>query len=455
MRESIIQVNHLSKQFRIGASQVGYKTFREALIDSAAYPFRKAKRWLKPSSVEDEKDNHIWALKDVSFEIRRGEVVGLIGRNGAGKSTMLKILSRITEPTEGSVDLYGRVGSLLEVGTGFHPELTGRENLFLSGAILGMKRREIDRKLEQIVEFAEIGRFLDTAVKHYSSGMYLRLAFSVAAHLDPDILLVDEVLAVGDLAFQQKCLNHMRGLTQSGMTIILVSHNMAAIQSSCQRVLLINNGQLIADDDPIPVIERYRKMLETGGSAGDDRLNLAEISSDEFVSIQRVQMYDTDGQPRREFSFGEPISIQIDLDAKQRIERPMINFGLRRGDGTVVCNFNNWYDNFEIDYIEGHCTLTGWLPPLRLVPDFYEIHVLVWPWGGGHLQGDMARMTPYAWSTFGTFHVGGIGLNAHDGVYQNPASKWIFRRGETVLESQLISEDSIFQALNGEKVHET
>jgi lipopolysaccharide transport system ATP-binding protein len=455
MNESIIQVSHLSKKFRIGASQAGYKTFREAMIDSVSYPFRQVKHLLKPSSAENEEEALIWALKDVSFEIHRGEVVGLIGRNGAGKSTMLKILSRITEPTEGMVDLDGRVGSLLEVGTGFHPELTGRENLYLSGAILGMKQREIDRKLEEIVEFAEIGRFLDTAVKHYSSGMYLRLAFSVAAHLDPDILLVDEVLAVGDLAFQQKCLNHMHGLTQTGMTIILVSHNMAAIQSSCQRVLLVNNGELIADDEPLSVIEQFRKMLETGDSAGDDRLNLAGISSEKFVSIQRFQMFDSDGNPRREFSFGESISIQIDLDAKQRIEGPMINFGLRRGDGIVVCNYNNWYDNFKIDYIEGQCTLTGWLPCLRLVPDFYEIHVLVWPWGGGHLQGDLLRLNPYAWSTFGTFHVIGIGLNAHDGVFQTPASKWIFQRGNTVLESQSITNESIFQALRGEKTYES
>ena len=453
MSESIIQVNHLSKKFRIGASQAGYKTFREALIDTASYPIRQAKRLIKPSAAKKKEDNIIWALKDVSFEIQPGEVVGLIGRNGAGKSTMLKILSRITEPTEGYMDLYGRVGSLLEVGTGFHPELTGRENLYLSGAILGMKRREIDRKLEEIVEFAEIGRFLDTAVKHYSSGMYLRLAFSVAAHLDPDILLVDEVLAVGDLAFQQKCLSHMRGLTQTGMTIILVSHNMAAIQSSCERVLLLDNGELILDDEPLPVIEQFRKMLERGGSTGDDLLNLAGVSSDEFVSIERLQMFDADGQPRREFSFGEPISIQIDLNAKQRIEHPMINFGLRRGDGTVVCNYNNWYDNFNIDYIEGQCSLTGWLPPLRLVPDFYEIHILVWPWGGGHLQGDLSRLNPYAWSTFGTFHVGGIGLNAHDGVFQTPANKWIFQRGNTVLESQSITDESIFQALNKEITH--
>jgi lipopolysaccharide transport system ATP-binding protein len=453
MSDSIIQVNQLSKKFRIGASQAGYKTFREALIDSAAYPFRKAKGLFKPSVAKNKEDDLIWALRNVSFDIQPGEVVGLIGRNGAGKSTMLKILSRITEPTEGTMDLYGRVGSLLEVGTGFHPELTGRENLYLSGAILGMKRREIDCKLEEIVEFAEIGRFLDTAVKHYSSGMYLRLAFSVAAHLDPDILLVDEVLAVGDLAFQQKCLSHMRSLTQTGMTIILVSHNMAAIQSSCQRVLLLENGQVVADNEPIAVIEQYRNMLETSGSTGDDRLNLAGISSDEYVSIQRFRMFGADGQPRRDFLFGEQISIQIDLDAKQRIEHPMINFGLRRGDGTVVCNYNNWYDNFNIDYIEGQCSLTGWLPPLRLVPDFYEIHVLIWPWGGGHLQGDLSRLNPYAWSTFGTFHVGGIGLNAHDGVFQTPASKWVFQRDGTIVESQSITEESIFQALRREETN--
>jgi lipopolysaccharide transport system ATP-binding protein len=455
MNNTIIQVNNLSKKFKIGTNQGGYKTFREALIDSASYPFRKVKHLFKPQKSNDENKDLIWALENVSYQVQQGEVVGLIGRNGAGKSTMLKILSHITEPTQGTADIYGRVGSLLEVGTGFHPELTGRENLYLSGAILGMKRREIDRKLEEIVEFAEIGKFLDTAVKHYSSGMYLRLAFSVAAHLDPDILLVDEVLAVGDLAFQQKCLNHMRGLTMTGMTIILVSHNMAAIQSSCQRVLLLENGKLISDDEPITVIDQYRKLLETTGNTGDDRLNLAGISSDEIVLIESLKMFDTNGLPKREFAFGEPIKIQINLDAKQRIERPMINFGLRRGDGTVVCNYNNWYDNFKIDYIEGRCTLTGWLPPLRLVPDFYEIHVLVWPWGGGHLQGDLSRLTPYAWSTFGTFHLTGIGLNSHDGVFQTPANKWKFERGDHIIESQTITDESIFQVLGAENAYES
>ncbi len=209
--------------YRIGGPQARYSTFRETLTDAFAAPFRRAGRLLRGQGSAADLDQTIWALKDVSFEVKRGEVVGIIGRNGAGKSTLLKILSRITEPTEGAADIYGRVGSLLEVGTGFHPELTGRENIYLNGAILGMRRAEIDRKLDEIVAFAEIEKFLDTPVKHYSSGMYVRLAFAVAAHLEPEILLVDEVLAVGDAAFQQKCLGKMGDVAGEGRTVLFVS----------------------------------------------------------------------------------------------------------------------------------------------------------------------------------------------------------------------------------------
>jgi lipopolysaccharide transport system ATP-binding protein len=229
----IIKVEKLSKRFRIGRRREPYRTVRESLTTALAAPVRGIGALLNGNSRANGRnaDEWVWALRDVSFEVMPGEVLGIIGRNGAGKSTLLKVMSRITEPTDGRVELYGRVGSLLEVGTGFHPELTGRENTFLMGAILGMRRAEITRKFDDIVAFAEVEKFIDTPVKHYSSGMYMRLAFAVAAHLEPEILLVDEVLAVGDAAFQKKCLGKMGDVAKEGRTVLFVSHNMATIQS--------------------------------------------------------------------------------------------------------------------------------------------------------------------------------------------------------------------------------
>lgn len=258
MSDVMIQVEGLSKQYQIRGGQKTYDRFGEQLADMFISPFRRAGRLLRgQASGAAELDETFWALKDISFEINAGQVVGIIGHNGAGKSTLLKILSDITEPTGGYVDIYGRVGSLLEVGTGFHPELTGRENIYLNGAILGMKKSEIERKLDEIVAFAEIDKFIDTPVKHYSSGMYVRLAFAVAAHLEPDILVVDEVLAVGDVAFQKKCLGKMDDVSKEGRTVILVSHNMNAIQRLCPTSLLLNKGHLVARGDTTDIIAQY------------------------------------------------------------------------------------------------------------------------------------------------------------------------------------------------------
>jgi lipopolysaccharide transport system ATP-binding protein len=277
MSNIAIRVENLGKQYRIGTRQRGYKTLRESIADTLTSPFV---RWRgrrratidgssgHPSSVFAPSNSHsalrtpqsdyIWALKDVSFEIKQGEVVGIIGRNGAGKSTLLKTLSRITEPTEGVAEIRGRVGSLLEVGTGFHPELTGRENIYLNGAILGMHKAQIDRNLDSIVAFAEIEQFLDTPVKRYSSGMYVRLAFAVAAHLAPDVLLVDEVLAVGDAQFQKKCLGKMQDVSlHEGRTILFVSHNMGVVANLCGRVILLENGIVRRDGEPGAVIAEY------------------------------------------------------------------------------------------------------------------------------------------------------------------------------------------------------
>lgn len=246
MSEIAIRVDGLGKQYKIGRVRRRNDTLRDAIV----------KRFER-SNGERENEELIWALRDVSFEVKRGEVVGVIGRNGAGKSTLLKILSRITEPTEGTVDIYGRVGSLLEVGTGFHPELTGRENIFLNGAILGMRRAEIVKKFDEIVAFAEVEKFIDTPVKRYSSGMYVRLAFAVAAHLEPEILVVDEVLAVGDAAFQKKCLGKMSDVAHEGRTVLFVSHNMSAILNLCSNVFVLERGQVTAKGTPSEAVAAY------------------------------------------------------------------------------------------------------------------------------------------------------------------------------------------------------
>ena len=280
----VIRVSHLGKQYQLG-TRARYRTLREALVESAMGIARSVGRGRTRRAVE-----RFWALDDVSFDVAQGDVVGIIGRNGSGKSTLLKILSRIVEPTRGTVDLEGRVGSLLEVGTGFHPDLTGRENVFLSGAILGMRRTEIDEKFDEIVEFAEVERFIDTQVKHYSSGMYMRLAFSVAAHLEPDILVVDEVLAVGDAAFQKKCLGKMGTVARHGRTVLFVSHNMGAVVSLCSRALLLQSGRLVLDSDPITVAARYQATLTAAPTSTTDLAGAEHYGSGKarFVSLRFV-----------------------------------------------------------------------------------------------------------------------------------------------------------------------
>ena len=272
MSNIAISVHGMSKKYRIGGKKGGYHTLRDSLASAFTAPARAIGSMFRNRDEDGpDGDDTLWALHDIEFEIPRGQVVGLIGRNGAGKSTLLKILSRIPDPTSGYADIHGRVGSLLEVGTGFHPELTGRENIFLNGAILGMKRAEIERKFDEIVAFAEVERFIDTAVKHYSSGMYLRLAFAVAAHLEPEILLVDEVLAVGDVAFQKKCMGRMENVAQEGRTVLFVSHNMGAVRSLCERGIFLQDGRITQDGDIGKSIEAYYKAL--GIHSGDGNMS--------------------------------------------------------------------------------------------------------------------------------------------------------------------------------------
>ena len=338
----VIKVENLSKQYRIG-SREGYKTFRETLVDAAKAPFLRAGESMRsvlrarskdinslphatgpiPSS---QGDDYIWALKDVSFEAKRGEVVGIIGRNGAGKSTLLKILSQITEPTSGRVELRGRVGSLLEVGTGFHPELTGHENVYLYGAILGMDRWEVTRKFDEIIAFAELEKFVDTPVKRYSSGMYMRLAFSVAAHLEPEILLVDEVLAVGDAAFQKKCLGKMGEVSREGRTVLFVSHNMGAVENLCDSAILLDSGVIHHTGPTAETIELYmRKAL-----IGKEKRKYAphvifDIDSDKYLSgsnfeVLRVEVLDKDNRPMEIVYTWDTVVIKVSFWAPHDVQ---------------------------------------------------------------------------------------------------------------------------------------
>jgi len=297
----IIEVKNISKKYKIQHERGKYIALRDVLTN-----FFK-----KPISVITNKSEEFFALDDVSFNVYKGEVVGVIGHNGAGKSTLLKILSQITPPTHGEIILRGKVGSLLEVGTGFHPELTGRENIFLNGAILGMSSDKIKKNFDAIVEFAGIERFLDTPVKYYSSGMYVRLAFSVAAHMDPEILLVDEVLAVGDAEFQKKCLGKMEEVTKKdGRTILFVSHNMSAIQNLCKRSILLDGGKVIAVGDTRDIVDQYLAV-----HAKEEKLN-----PDEHPLIKKIALTDQQGSGRTEFPVGESFSIDVTFDCTQEIK---------------------------------------------------------------------------------------------------------------------------------------
>ncbi len=287
MSDRAIIVNGLAKKYRIGASAPRYKALRDHLAETAAKPFRALRNLFHPNGRRPSQPatTEFWALKDVSFEIHSGDVVGIIGRNGAGKSTLLKILSRITEPTAGEVEIHGRVGSLLEVGTGFHPELTGRENIFLNGAILGMRKSEIERRFDEIVAFAEVEQFLDTPVKYYSSGMYLRLAFAVAAHLETDILLVDEVLAVGDAEFQKKSIKKMHDAAKSGRTVLFVSHNMGAITRLCATCLHLHSGAVLHYGNAADVVARYLAGTTSARSHCRRDPNQAPLSPIQFLAV--------------------------------------------------------------------------------------------------------------------------------------------------------------------------
>jgi len=337
MTDAVIKVENLSKRYRIGAREARYRTFRETLVDAARAPFQQMWKMVTPhSSPVTREPEMIWALKDVSFEANQGEVVGIIGRNGAGKSTLLKILSKITVPTRGRVELRGRIGSLLEIGTGFHPELTGHENIYLYGAVLGMDRWEVTRKFDEIVAFAELEKFVDTPVKKYSSGMYMRLAFAVAAHLEPEILLVDEVLAVGDAAFQKKCLGKMGDVSKEGRTILFVSHNMAAIQKLCSRAILLREGTKGADGPAAQVIRHYLGEIASETKAA---VFLSPGSEDSGITSLRLHFADLLGNPQTQFSLNEKWRMSLDFELLKPLPHVIAAVGLISLDSTPIITY--------------------------------------------------------------------------------------------------------------------
>jgi homopolymeric O-antigen transport system ATP-binding protein len=344
-----IRVENVSKAYRLG------KAAQETMLRERMATFLR-----NPFSSEQDRGEILWALREVSFSIKEGEVVGIIGRNGAGKSTLLKVLSKITHPTSGRVKVAGRVASLLEVGTGFHEELTGRENIYLNGSILGMKRREVEQKLDAIVTFAGVERFVDTPIKRYSSGMRLRLGFAVAAHLDPDVLIIDEVLAVGDAGFQKKCLRVMEDLRSGGRTVLFVSHNMAAVENLCSRGIWIDNGRIREDGRTRDIIQSYMATFAEAQQAGSDLRRIEVRRGSGEIRYTGIELLSPDGRPQPVTRSGEALTIRLYYHAEKPI--PFASFGIRLTTdlGTLVTDTSTWHHGIDIPEVpagDGHIDL--------------------------------------------------------------------------------------------------
>ncbi len=360
---SIIEFNHVWKKFKKGEKL-------HSLRDAVPHFFSKA--ILKNKNGLDS--NEFWALKDVHFKVEKGEVVGIIGPNGAGKSTILKLLSKILVPNKGYMSIKGRLSALIEITAGFHPDFTGRENVYFNGAILGMTRKEIDKKFDSIVAFSEIEEFIDTPVKRYSSGMSTRLGFSIAAHVDPDVMLVDEVLAVGDMAFQAKCAQKMRELLNSGATIVLVAHNLPLVQSLCKRVILLDKGRIQKEGIPEEVIPYYEDIvykkreeeLKKEIISRDDRI---QINYDTAMNILNVILYDGESKPKEKFKVGESISMEIEYEAKEIIENPIFCLEIIRSDGVICCSSNT--NGINASPIKGRGSVNIDLGNINLAPGIY------------------------------------------------------------------------------------
>ncbi|HWW00905.1 MAG TPA: ABC transporter ATP-binding protein [Candidatus Acidoferrum sp.] len=387
--DTVIQVGSLGKRYRIRHRQEGgmrYKALRDVLADAGksvlSRPWSLARRlWsavrgpvVSGPVVGGPSCEDFWALKDVSFEVNQGDVVGIIGRNGAGKSTLLKILSRITEPTEGRVRIKGRVASLLEVGTGFHPELTGRENIFLNGAILGMHRTEIRQKFDEIVAFAEVEKFLDTPVKRYSSGMYIRLAFAVAAHLEPEILIVDEVLAVGDAEFQKKCLGKMQEVSTGGRTVLFVSHNMAAIETLCSSAFVLNRGNLLFQGEVRKSLAFYQSLQTDAFTVVSERTDRTGSGAARCVD---VLLLDANGQSQNIIKSGDAFAVVFEVKSKGTINRVLPGLNITNALGQRVATFWGGFTDSEVTLEPGRNRLLLRVNRLDLLPGDYTLSALL------------------------------------------------------------------------------
>jgi lipopolysaccharide transport system ATP-binding protein len=371
MSTPAISVEKLSKMYRIGAREQQPKTTADTLKQAVMSPIAYLRRTLRPPREEEI----FWALRDISFEVQRGDVLGVIGCNGAGKSTLLKILSRITEPTRGRAVIKGRVGSLLEVGTGFHPELTGRDNIYLNGTILGMKRKEIDRKFDKIVDFSGVEKFIDTPVKHYSSGMYVRLAFAVAAHLEPEILIVDEVLAVGDAEFQKKCLGKMSDVGKEGKTVLFVSHNMGAIKKLCRNSLLLDSGSIKMTGPTEDVVGKYFLKEVTVGAARVDLASHSKRLAGMKHILQAVSLQDAYGNSRNIFSQEEEIRIKIEYASLEKLAGA--GFMIYSADDDLVCDGNTYMSFKPPHAIPSTGEIVFVLQPKQFLPRRYYITVSI------------------------------------------------------------------------------
>ncbi len=406
---NVIEFNNVWKKFNKGE-----KIF--SLRDAIPAFFRKAING-KNGGLEDKE---FWALQNVSFEIKKGDVVGIIGPNGAGKSTTLKLLSGILTPNKGKMNINGRLSALIEVTAGFHPELTGRENVYLNGTILGMRRKEIDAKFDEIVDFSGVEEFIDTPVKRYSSGMYARLGFSVAAHMDPDILLVDEVLAVGDITFQAKCAQKMRNLLNSGSTIVLVSHNLPLIQNMCKRTILFNKGKILMDAEPDKVIPYYQNLvykkeeeeIKKKTNSEDFKIRIKEES---LVKISEVCLYGEYNKQKEVFSIGETITIKVNYKTHEKIENPVFSLEIIRADGVLCCASNTKNIGFNLKSIRRDGRISIDLGKLNLSSGIYVAKLSIW---------DKEMVHPYVVRRKDIFRVEAAGLNENSNAVFLPQVIW-------------------------------
>lgn len=370
---TILEFTHIWKKFKRGEK---INSLRDAIPNYLSLLLSRKK------DADSLEDMEFWAVRDFTFSVTQGDILGIIGPNGAGKSTVLKLLSRIMMPDKGALHIGGRLSALIEVTAGFHPELTGRENVYLNGTILGMSRKEIDRKFNEIVEFSGLREFINTPVKRYSSGMFSRLGFSVAAHMDPDILLVDEVLSVGDMAFQGKCVRKMKDLLHSGTTIVLVSHDLGLVQNLCKRVILMNEGSSLKEGPAEEVIPYYQDLvykkdeeeLKQQMSSGSRN----RVNEETKIRIRRVLLHAGDGRHRERFNAEESLAARIDFTAAEKIERPVFALEIIRSDGVICCDSSTIADGFSIESIEGDGSLEIGLGKLNLVPGIYLIRITVW-----------------------------------------------------------------------------